>query len=148
MFNLIDDCGHPLLYLPSTGIASYSYNRVLSAKSCWQWCQHLEADYGMDPWVWQSLDGPSFHLSSNLCLWITEPPMEELENVPKELKGSSTLQVEQQYELTSTPRACSSSCICSRRWPSQPSRGRESPWYHKLYMPPFRGMPGPKSGNG
>jgi hypothetical protein len=22
-----------------------------------QWCQRLEADYGMDPWVWQSLDG-------------------------------------------------------------------------------------------
>jgi hypothetical protein len=30
--------------------------------------------------------------------------MEELEKVPKELKGSATLQVEQQYELTSTPR--------------------------------------------
>jgi hypothetical protein len=44
--------------------------RVLSAKSCWimQWCQHLEADYGMDPWVWQSLDGPCFRLSSKLCL--------------------------------------------------------------------------------
>jgi hypothetical protein len=25
-----------------------------------QWCQHFEADYGMDPRVWQSLDGPSF----------------------------------------------------------------------------------------
>jgi hypothetical protein len=24
-----------------------------------QWCQHLEADYGMDPQIWQSLDGPS-----------------------------------------------------------------------------------------
>ena len=33
-----------------------------------QWCQHLEADYGMDPQVWQSLDGPSFRLSSKLCL--------------------------------------------------------------------------------
>jgi hypothetical protein len=33
-----------------------------------QWCQRLEADYGMDPWIWQSLDGPSFHLSSKLCL--------------------------------------------------------------------------------
>ena len=22
-----------------------------------QWCQLLEADYGMDPWIWQSLDG-------------------------------------------------------------------------------------------
>jgi hypothetical protein len=29
--------------------------------------------------------------------------MEELEKVPKELKGSATLYVEQQYELTSTP---------------------------------------------
>jgi hypothetical protein len=22
----------------------------------------------MDPWIWQSLDGPSFRLSSKLCL--------------------------------------------------------------------------------
>ena len=29
--------------------------------------------------------------------------MEELEKVTKELKGSATLQVEQQYELTSIP---------------------------------------------
>ena len=29
--------------------------------------------------------------------------MKELEKVPKELKGSATLQEEQQYELTSTP---------------------------------------------
>jgi hypothetical protein len=33
-----------------------------------QWCQRLEADYGVDPWIWQSLDGPSFCLSSKLCL--------------------------------------------------------------------------------
>jgi hypothetical protein len=31
-----------------------------------QWCQRLEADYGMNPRIWQSLDGPSFHLSSKL----------------------------------------------------------------------------------
>jgi hypothetical protein len=24
-----------------------------------QWCQRLEADYEMDPWIWQSLDGPN-----------------------------------------------------------------------------------------
>jgi hypothetical protein len=30
--------------------------------------------------------------------------MEKLEKVPKELKGSATLYVEQQYELTSTPK--------------------------------------------
>ena len=33
-----------------------------------QWCQRLVADYGMDPWIWQSLDGPLFCLSSKLCL--------------------------------------------------------------------------------
>jgi hypothetical protein len=33
-----------------------------------QWCQRLEADYGMDPQIWQSLDGPSFRHSSKLCL--------------------------------------------------------------------------------
>jgi hypothetical protein len=29
--------------------------------------------------------------------------MEELEKLPKELKGTATLKMEQQYELTSTP---------------------------------------------
>ena len=45
------------------------YIRILSAKSCWcmQWYHHLESDYGMDHQVWQSLDGPSFHICSKLC---------------------------------------------------------------------------------
>jgi hypothetical protein len=34
-----------------------------------QWCQRLEADYGMGPQVWQSLDGPSFLLSSEFCVY-------------------------------------------------------------------------------
>jgi hypothetical protein len=46
------------------------------------------------------------------------------------------------------PRARVSSCICSRRWPSQPSLGREAPWSCKLYMPQYRGMTGPRSGSG
>ena len=29
-----------------------------------QWCQCLEADYGMDPRIWQSLDG----LRTSICL--------------------------------------------------------------------------------
>ena len=33
-----------------------------------QWCQRLEADYGMDPRIWQSLDGPPLRLSSKLRL--------------------------------------------------------------------------------
>ena len=68
----------------------------------------------------------------------TGPPVVELEKVPKELKGSVTLKVEQ-YELTSTTRACVSSYICSRRWPSRPSLGREAPCSCKLYIPQSRG---------
>jgi hypothetical protein len=40
--------------------------------------------------------------------------MEELEKVPKELKGSSTLYVEQQYELTSTPELLSLTAYVSK----------------------------------
>jgi hypothetical protein len=79
--------------------------------------------------------------------WNTGPPMEELEKVSKELKGSATLQVEQQYELISTPRARVSSCICSRRWSSRPSMAGEAPWSCKFYMPQYRGTPGPRSGS-
>jgi hypothetical protein len=57
--------------------------------------------------------------------WNTGSPMEELEKAPKELKGSATLYIEQQYELTSTHRAHVSGCICSRKRPSRPSLGRE-----------------------
>jgi hypothetical protein len=35
--------------------------------------------------------------------------MEELEKVPKELKGSATLLVEQQYEVTSVGSGCGGS---------------------------------------
>ena len=39
--------------------------------------------------------------------WNKGPLMKELEEVPKEQKGSATLQEDQQYELTSTLRAVS-----------------------------------------
>jgi hypothetical protein len=54
----------------------------------------------------ETMPGPSKHrsgCSQSAIGWITGPPMEELEKVPKELKGTATLQVEQHYELTSTP---------------------------------------------
>jgi hypothetical protein len=35
-----------------------------------------------------------------------------------------------------------------QRWPSWPSLEREAHWTCKLYMPQYRGTPGPKSGNG
>jgi hypothetical protein len=46
------------------------------------------------------------------------------------------------------PRALDSSYICIKRWPSWPSLEREAHWTHKLYMPQYRGTPGPKNGNG
>jgi hypothetical protein len=74
--------------------------------------------------------------------------MEELEKVPKELKGSATLYVEQQYELTSSPELLSLADLCIKGWPSQPSLEREALWTCKLYMPQYRGTPGPKRGSG
>jgi hypothetical protein len=49
-----------------------SYIKVLSAKSCWsmQWCLCLETDYGMDPWVRQSLDGPSFQIKKKVYIIV------------------------------------------------------------------------------
>ena len=46
------------------------------------------------------------------------------------------------------PGALDSSCICIKRWPSWPSLEREARWTGKLYMPQYRGTPGPKNGNG
>jgi hypothetical protein len=61
--------------------------------------------------------------------------MEELEKIPKELNVSANLKEEQQHELTSTPRACVSSCICRRRGPSQPSLGVEDLVLAKIICP-------------
>jgi hypothetical protein len=44
--------------------------------------------------------------------------------------------------------ALDSSCIYIKRWPSRPSLEREAHWTHKLYMPQYRGTPGPKRGSG
>jgi hypothetical protein len=46
------------------------------------------------------------------------------------------------------PGARVSSCTWIRRWPSWPSVEREAYWSCKLYMPQYRGMPGPRSGSG
>ena len=52
--------------------------------------------------------------------------MEELEKVPKELKGTVTLYVEQQYELTSTPELLtlaayvSKDGLVSHHWKERP----------------------------
>jgi hypothetical protein len=71
VFYPIDECEHPLLYLPGTGIASKRQlyqgpvSKILLAYA-------IVSAFGgllwMDSQVGQSLDGPSFHLSSELCL--------------------------------------------------------------------------------
>jgi hypothetical protein len=38
--------------------------------------------------------------------------------------------------------------IYIKRWPSRPSLEREAHWTCKLYMPQYRGIPGPKRGSG
>jgi hypothetical protein len=45
------------------------------------------------------------------------------------------------------PGARVSSCIWIRRWHSRPSVEREAHWSCKLYMPQYRGMPGPRRGS-
>jgi hypothetical protein len=47
-----------------------------------------------------------------------------------------------------SPGARVSNCICIRRWPSWPSVEREAHWPCKLYMPQYRGMPGPRNESG
>ena len=39
------------------------------------------------------------------------------------------------YELTSAPQSCVSSCICSRGWPNWPSMGGEALGLAKIYAP-------------
>jgi hypothetical protein len=52
--------------------------------------------------------------------------MEELEKVPKELKGTATLYMEKQYELTSTPELLSLAAsvskggLVSHHWKERP----------------------------
>ena len=55
--------------------------------------------------------------------------------------------MQQHYELTSTPELLSLAAYVSKdglvghHW-------KEAHWTCKLYMPQYRGMPGPKNGNG
>jgi hypothetical protein len=73
VFHPRDDREHPLLYLPGTSIASQegAMSGSCQQKYFWhmQYCLGLVVVYGMDPQVGQSLDGPSFHLSSELCFY-------------------------------------------------------------------------------
>jgi hypothetical protein len=55
--------------------------------------------------------------------------------------------VEQHYELTSTPELMSLAAYVSKDGLVGP-HWKEAHWTRKLYMPQYRGTPGPKSGRG
>ena len=113
------------------------------AKFCWK-----DPDI---PFSCEAMLGPSKHrsgCSQSAIWWITGLPMEKLERVPRELRWTATLWVEQQYELTSTPRACVSSCICSRGWPSRPSVGGKSLGLAKIICPIIGEWQGQEAGVG
>jgi hypothetical protein len=71
----------------------------------WSWCspvlRHIKFARPMGlSFHWWLMPGSSKHrsgCSQSAIGWITGPPMEELEKIPKELKGTATLYVEQQY---------------------------------------------------
>ena len=73
MIHPIADCEHPLLCLLGPCIVS------LETAISGSFQQNLAGVYNVVR-VWRLIIG-----------WITGPPMEELEKVPKELKGSATL---------------------------------------------------------
>ena len=52
--------------------------------------------------------------------WNTGPPMEELEKVPKELKGSATLLMEQQCELVSLAAYVAEDGLVGHQWEERP----------------------------
>ena len=70
--------------------------------------------------------------------------MEELENVPKELKVSATLWVEQQYELTSIPELLSLAAYVAEDGLVGHHREERPLGICKLYMSQYRGTQGPR----
>jgi hypothetical protein len=67
-----------------------------------------------------TMPGPSKHrsgCSQSAIGWITEPPMEKLEKVPKELKGSATLSP----ELMSLAAYVSEDGLAGHQWKERPT---------------------------
>jgi hypothetical protein len=94
--------------------------------------------------------GPSKHrsgCSQSTIGWVTRPPnggaRESIQGAKEICNPVGATLWTNQY-----PGVLDSSCICIKRWPSRPSLEREAHWTGKLYMPQYRGTPGPKNGNG
>ena len=68
--------------------------------------------------------------------------MMELQNVPKNVKGSATLQEEQEYEILSTPQNLCLQLNMQQRMTFQAINGRRGPQSCEDHMPQYKGMPG------
>ena len=96
--------------------------------------------------IHSSIEG---HLGSfQLLAIINRATMNIVEHVSLLPVGTSSGYMSRRSIAGSFSSTMSNSCICSSRWPSRPSLGREAPWSCKFYMPQYRGMPGPKSESG
>jgi hypothetical protein len=76
------------------------------------------------------------------------PPNGEARESPQGAKGNCNPIGGTTISTKQYPGPLVSSCIYIKRWPSRPSLEREAHWTGKLYMPQYRGTPGPKNGNG
>jgi hypothetical protein len=94
--------------------------------------------------------GPSKHrsgCSQSAIGWITGPPNGGDGESTEGAKGICNPIGRTTIWTNQYPRALDSSCICIKRWTSRPSLEREAHRTHKLYMPQYRGTPGPKNEN-
>jgi hypothetical protein len=92
---------------------------------------------------WAGRQGKTFS-----CLGKKLGEMGEEENHHNSEGEGLNVRAEEKKANSHTPGAHVSSSICIRRWPSWPSVEREAHWSCKLYMPQYRGTPGPRPGSG
>jgi hypothetical protein len=134
VFHHIDDCEHPLLYLPGTGIASYktAISRFLQqnlAGICNSVC------------VWWLIMG---WISRWGSLWIVHPFVSAPNFVSVTPFMGILFPILRRNEVSTRWSSLFLIFLCFANY----ILGREAPWYCKLYMSQYRGMPGPRSGSG
>jgi hypothetical protein len=138
VFHPINDYEHPLLYFPGTDIAS----QETAISGSFQ--QNL-AGICSSVWVWWLIMRWAPRWGS---LWLVHPFILAPNFVTPSMGILFPILRRNEVSTHCTARVRVSSFICSRRWPSQPSLGREAPRSCKLYMPQYRGTPRSRSGSG
>jgi hypothetical protein len=153
VFHPIDDCEHPLLYLPGTGIVSqetaisgsFQQNLAGICNSVWVWWLIMGwIPGGGSVWIVYSFVWAPIFFSVTPCTSVLFPILRS--NAVSTfwsyfliflcfancILGILSFWANSHFSVSA---AHVSSCICSRRLPSRPSLGREAPWSCKLYMP-------------